>query len=211
MIPLDPEEIFGSAIWEAVLRGLACSGSLLLGSAFAISSAIGAQTILSFTPLAGASFLPSFSGFGVLYLPLMVMTSIFALVALPNAFVAVLYYMRSEEPTPSRFVLFAGIQQICLTGAFNEWAFEPSYPFQSLLSSLPLWFFSLAFFALLFFAKSFWKNKQRCGHEEHLMVVAAENDAWKKSLEDLEVIPPPPSGPEAPKARPLSVEKRKSS
>lgn len=203
MIPLDPEEIFGTAVWEAANRAFAFLGCLLLGSLFALFSALGAQTILSLTPLAGSYFLPFFSAYGLLMFPLYVMTSVFAFLAVPNAFVALFYYIRCEEPSPSRFIFFAGIQQFCLTGAFNEWAFESAFMGESIASSAVLWFFSLSFFALLFFAKAFWKNKQRCGHEEHLMGVAAENEVWKKSLEDAEFIPPPPSGPEAPKPGPL--------
>lgn len=203
MIPLDPEEILGSAIWEAVKRAFGFLGCLILGSLFALFSAIGAETLLSFTPLAGSSFLPSLSSYSLLMMPLWVMTSIFAILAVPNAFVAAFYFIRSEEPSPNRFILFTGIQQFCLTGSFNEWAFDSNFLLESIVSSVLLWSFSLGFFALIFFIKSFWRNKQRCDHEEHLMVVAAENEIWKKSLEDAEFIPPPPSGPEAPKARPL--------
>jgi hypothetical protein len=203
MIPLDPEEVFGLALWEALKRAFGFLGCLLLGSFLAFCSAFAAQTIISFTPLAGGYFLPAFSAYGLLMLPLWVMTSVFAIAAIPNAFVAIFYYIRCEEPAANRFLVFTIIQQICLTGAFNEWAYEPGFAAESIASSVILWFFSIGFIALLFFAKIFWKNKERCGHEEHLMSVAAENEAWKRSLEEKEFIPPPPSGPKAPKARPL--------
>ncbi|MGJ8724978.1 MAG: hypothetical protein ACSHYB_10515 [Roseibacillus sp.] len=203
MIPIDPEEVFGLAIWEALQRAFGFIGCIILGSLFAFISALSAQFLLSFTPLSGSYFLPSLSGSSLLMVPLWVMTSAFAFIALPNAFVAVFYYMRCEAPTAKRFFIFAAIQQICLTGAFNEWAFDSSYLLHSILCSALLWFFSLSFLALLFFASVFWKNRQRCNHEEHLMSVAVENTIWRQKLENAEIIPPPPSGPKSPKARPL--------
>ena len=201
MIPLDPEEIFGLAIWDAIKRAFGSLGCLFLGSFFAFLSALGAQTFLKFTPIHGASFFPSFGYSGVIFFPFWVITSVTILIAAPNALIAIFYYIRIEEPTAKRFITFAGIQQFCLTASFNEWGFESSYLGQSILSSLLLWFFSLSFFALIFLAKGIWTNKKRCNHEEHLMGVAAENAVWRKKLEDTEFIPPPPSGPKSPKAR----------
>lgn len=203
MIPIDPEEIFGQAAGEAVKRAMGFLVSLTLGSLLAFCSAFGAQTIIALTPLAGGAFLPVFSTSSLFTMPLWVMSSIFAILAVPNAFVALFYYIRTEEPTASRFLLFTIIQHICLTGSFNEWAYEPSHRVESIASAALLWFFASGFVALLFFAKSFWKNKERSGHEVHLMSVAAENEAWKRQLAEKEFIPPPPSGPKPPKARPL--------
>ena len=200
MIPIDPVDVLGHGIWEAVKRAFAFLGSLILGSIFAILSAFAAYFLLSLTPL-HSSVVPSLgiSGFGVLPF----LTSIFALVALPNAFIAGFYYIRSEDISPKRFFLFASIQQICLTGAFNQWAFDSNDLLVSILGSLLLWFFSLSLLALLFFANFFLKNKERCGHEEHLMAVSVENEIWRQKVANAEIIPPPPSGPNSPKARPL--------
>lgn len=205
MIPLDPEEIVGQAIWDAMRRAIAAFSCLFLGSFFAFLSALGADFFLNVTPLRGfsllSSFAPSLGSSAVVFFPFWVTTSVMVLVAAPNAFLAILYYIRTEEPTAKRFVIFAGIQQFCLTGTFCEWAFDSSFLTASIVSSLVLWFFSLCFFCLILFAKRFWKNKERCNHEEHLMSVAAENAAWRKKMEEAEFIPPPPSGPEPPKAR----------
>lgn len=203
MIQLDPTDIFGSAVWEAIKKGLCFSSCLLLGSLLAFFGAFGAETILSFTPLNGGSFLPPMSSHLLFTMPFYVMTSIAALIALPNAFLAVIYYIRTEEPTAKRFLIFTAIQQFALTISFNEWAFESSYFFDSILSSILLWFFHLCLFGLLLFSKTLFKNKTRSLHEEHLMAVSAENSAWRQKLEDAEFIPPPPSGTKSPKARPL--------
>lgn len=203
MIQLDPTEIFGSAIWDAFKRGFSFFGCLLLGSALALLGALGAETLLGFTPLSGSYFLPPIDAHLLLSVPFFVMTSIAGLIAIPNAFAAVFYYIRSEEPAAKQFLIFAAIQQFSLTIAFNEWAFESNFLLDSLLSSALLWLFFLALLAFLFFSKVFLKNKIRCNHEEHLMTVAAENAVWRHKLENTEFIPPPPSGPQSPKARPL--------
>ena len=208
MIPLDPEEIFGLAAWEALKRALGATGSLLIGSFFAVLSAFAADFILNFTPLAGSPFLPSFSAYTLIAAPFWVVASITVIIAIPNAFVAAFYYSRCEEPTARRFLIFTGIQQFCLTGAFSEWAFDSAFPGQSILSASLLWLFSIACFTGLIFGIRFWQNKTRCHHEEHLMTIAAENVVWRKKLEDAEFIPPPPEGVESPKPKPLDSSKR---
>lgn len=204
MIHLDPSDIFGSAVWEAIKKGLSFSGCLLLGSLLAFFGAYAAQTLLAPTPLHGCSFLPPMSSHIILTIPFFVMTSIAAIIAVPNAFIAVIHYMRTEEPTAKHFLIFTAVQQFALTVSFNEWAFDSSYFLHSLVSSLLLWFFHLSLFGLLLFSKTFFKNKERTRHEEHLMNVSAENSAWRQKLENQEVIPPPPAGTKPPKARPLS-------
>ena len=204
MVQLDPEEIFGSAIVEAAQRALAIFACLYLGSFLALLGALGFETAAT---LISSRFtaLPDYQLDGSLVLlPFMSFASAFVFLTIPNILCTAVYFFRSEEPTRQRFILFTTIQQISIAGAFAEYSLSYS---PSILDVVIVVVGGLIFQAtawgLFYFALTFIKNKQRCSHEEHLMTVAAENAVWRQKLEDAEIVPPPPSGPEAPKARPL--------
>ena len=182
MLAIDPEEVFGLALWESLQRAFGFTGFLLLGSTFAVLSALAAQFLLGFTPLAGSHFLPSFSGAGIFALPFWVMTSVFVFIAVPNALIAAFYYFRCEEPSARRFFIHAAIQQFCLTGAFSEWGFETNFLLESILSSALLWFFSLSFLGLLLFRQLFLEKQttlqpRRTPHGRRCRKRAVETEA----------------------------------
>ncbi|GHC64012.1 hypothetical protein [Roseibacillus persicicus] len=207
MIQLDPEEIFGSAIGEAVRRGLTLFLCLYLGSALALAGSLAFGTLVSVFTSGFTSF-PSYDfGASLFILPFWSFASIFGFLTLANGIVAATYYFRTEETTRKRFVQFTTIQQVSLAGAFAEYALSYSPSFLEVLGIVGggLVFQGFAW-GLFYFALSFIKNKQRISHEEHLMAVAAENAVWRQKVESMEHIPAPPSGPEAPKPRPLRPE-----
>lgn len=207
MIQLDPEEIFGGAIWEAIRRVLAIFACLYLGSIMALVGAMGYETVTSVVS-SGFSSYPDYDfGAELFLLPFWSFGSAFAFLAIPTILIIAVYYFKTEDPTRKRFIQFTTMQQVVLAGAFGEYALEYSPSFLKIMTVVVggLFFQAIAW-ALFYFALTFVKNKERIGHEEHLMAVAAENAVWRNKVESMEHIPAPPSGPQPPKARALKGE-----
>ena len=201
---LDPEEIFGSAIWEALRRGLAILACLYIGSLLAFVGWLGIETIASLFA-SGFTSLPSYDfGSTLILLPFWSFGTAFAFLAIPNILAIAIYYFRTEEPTRRRFIIFTTIQQISIAGALI--GYQLSAQSSVLLTIVVLagaLYFQVITWGLFIFTVFLVKGRIRHLHEEHLISVAADNALWRQKLEDAEFIPPPPSGPASPKARPL--------
>ncbi len=200
---LDPEEIFGSAFLEAFKRAFIILACLFTGNTLAVLGALCVEVFFSCFPFWHTDFLPRFNLIEWTLMPFWVFSTPFMLLAAPNYFAIIFYYVQSEEPTRKRFILFTALNQFSMTATLHLWSFQ-DWGLETILSSISLWFCSAALFALFLYVLKFIHIKRRIGHEEHLMAVAAENEEWRRSLEDAIHVPPPPKGPESPKARPLS-------
>ncbi|MBK1832853.1 hypothetical protein [Roseibacillus ishigakijimensis] len=207
MIPLDPEEIFGCAIWDAVRRVLAVIACLYLGS-FVAFLAAGFCEILGTLIGSGLTVFPSFAWTPeLLILPFWSFGSLFGILTATTIFLALIYYLRVEETSWKKFLQFATLQQIALAGTLADHSLAlglvSSPVWQTVLALLGNLFFQLQGWAFMALTLFFLKIKQRQDHEIHLLNVAAENARWREKVESLEHIPPPPSGPKPPQPRPL--------
>lgn len=207
MIPLDPEEIFGSACWEAIRKVLTMLACLYIGSLCGLVGLLAAETVSTwfdsfFTEMPAYEF-----GAELFLLPFWTLGSAAAFLALPNILCASVYYFTTEIPSRKRFIQFATIHQIAFVLALLEWYSFPSIfgsgAVEVIVSLLGGLFFQVMAWGAFYYCSLLVRSRQGRNHEEHLMTVAAENAVWRRRLEEAEFIPAPPSGPEPPRARPL--------
>ena len=211
MIELDPEEIFAGGFGDVLRRLLSTLACLYIGSFCAFIATLVAEAVDQI--LTGSfDFAFFFSGWEstLWLLPFWSFGSFFVFLSFPNIFFTSTYFFRCEEPSYRNFMIFATVQQIALAGTLGLHYFSNlgSNIWLYLLGALIFIFCQIGAWLGFFFTTVFFRNRARISHEEHLMGVAAENAAWRQKLEDAEFIPPPPSGPAAPKARELNGNKR---
>lgn len=217
MIPLDPEEIIASGCGESLRRVALALGALLLGS---ICALMASQTASLF--LAALDFLlrgrrpslatPFDDPMYLFLLPVWAFATMTFIVAIPNLFVALIYFARTEEPTALRFLIHAFIHQVATAVTIQIWdGGNFSGPLETFIAIAALVVCQLIAGFFLFSLVQIVKSRFRVDHEVHLMTVAAQNDAKRRALATKVHIPPPPKGTEPPKARGLKETAPKSS
>lgn len=217
MIPLDPEEIIASGCGESLRRVGLALGSLSLGSFFAFAAWKAAffffQALDFILPSGWPTISAPFEGAMFLFLlPGWAFATMTFFGAIPNLFVAIIYFARTEEPTARRFLIHAAIHQSATAITIALWQGGGATNRLELTVLITVFVtFQLVALALLIFLVQTVKHRFRVDHEVHLMTVAAQNEARKRELANKVHIPPPPTGTAAPKARKLKETRLKTS
>lgn len=160
-LPFDIEDIIGVALADILKRALGFFGSLLLGAVLAAIS-VGVIALDPGSILAAPVFLllPVFSSWGILYLPLVLGI--------------VVYWIKADSPGLRGLTVAGGLVMILVILSFPDLDWERWAALGVGLGSA----------GALVWLGWWWQQKQRAEAEEHLRIIAIENEQRRQEARE---------------------------